>query len=556
MTTPIESALATLVNKLQEHREQNPHMYSQTIPLGRGRGAKAANFPHLVFADALSDAGDLRAAIVRSHFAQRLESLMSPKKGDFGWRSPTDTRGMVTSKITERPLPLRDGTHLMMAIAHRFHPKGHVEYAPIVSWLATKHNSDSTGFVRQAVNPIAYQAVLPVTQARQIIEQHAADPHTALAVFDEHFAATPQARQKTYGMLANAPHELPLIPTAKNKLFPTFEHPTLDNHPDFTQGNYRHATDIPERYSRWTGQTHPMFTPEADGPAKYHFMSDMAPSEVLRWFRTHVHPAITHEHIAALSGWVPGAETTVQPTRLDGRPVTSPHEIPATLAFHTSVPDLYERVMSVTRKPGGGTKVYNDLLEVPTVPGNPYRGITPSLYLRQMRAAHEVGIPKVNYFAAWVPSSLNTGRMPIVNGKPMLYTGGLHWPLIGGDGVIPTFHPIPRQVIEAADLASGGQFSKTRRIQHLFASPEGKQWYIDNPVSHDGELDTAPGSYSRLAIERHVNEASAKHGLSGAKPDKEFSLQLSRHRKRLHPMLQHLIDTGSLHPEHIDAYFT
>lgn len=168
------------------------------------------------------------------------------------------------------------------------------------------------------------------------------------------------------------------------------------------------------------------------------------------------------------------------------------------------------------------------------------------------------------------------------------FTGGLHWPemgadgyIPGGDGYIPGGVNIPQHIAQGADELSGGRFSNTRLFSDFFKSPEAKLWYHSNPMSHRSFVDTTPGSYSRVAIERHVGENAAKHGMAGPLHDAAMyqiphehtdaiqhaptertltrfqKLLFSRlsGRPRYHEALEHLISTGSCHPDYFDQYF-
>lgn len=303
------------------------------------------------------------------------------------------------------------------------------------------------------------------------------------------------------------------------------------------------------RASRWTGPVHPLFNlpgQSPDGPIAWDKFIDTSEPEILNNIYRRTGRPMTPEHLAALVGWVPGATTHVYQAG------------PDMYNFATSNMNRdYTAVRSLTLPPNKNypMEVENESLDIPNRSYNQFRGVSGPVLLRQIRAAYEMGIPRVNFFAVWKPPGPET--------RGHGYTGGLHWPLMGADGHLPLPYTtsIPDDIWKSADEASGGLFGRYRQIQHFFMSPKAREYYINNPTSHEAFIDTAPGSYSRKAIEKHVADNAAKFGQSPPIPDEQMTkvpLNFAMNqpgKKRHHEMTEYLIKTGCLHPKHFDRYF-
>lgn len=339
-------------------------------------------------------------------------------------------------------------------------------------------------------------------------------------------------------------------------------------------------TRTPHKLSRFTGYVHPAFTPEADLPYAPDRLQDnksvYPQSEVMEWAQRHVHPNITPAHLSALIGWLPGTRTAVfrEGKKKISRGDYLAGQEPTSLTFHTYGPG-FNTVRTIHSKNITGNNkplIYNEESHIePYIKDeetgahtpNPLRGASAPALLRQMRAAYEVGIPKITWWSAW--------SEPQKRGGPSFadYTGGLHWPFIGANGYVPhSMGEIPQTIVNDADVASNGRFSQTREFADLFQSELAKKWYEFNPKSHKSFVDTTPGSYSRQAVERHVGENAVKHGMEGPEPDAAIyqqpehagiaePVQMNRilHRRKYHEGIEHLLTTGSCHPEHVDLYF-
>lgn len=321
----------------------------------------------------------------------------------------------------------------------------------------------------------------------------------------------------------------------------------------------------PIHLSKWTGPTHPLFTPAVDGPVDFGSFTDH--QRILPWLKSQLSPHATMEHLAALTGWLPG-------TKLHGffHQQAPGQKIPSTLNTQISDPDgHYLADRSITIQPGKPPLFHNDNMSIPTTQGSMYRGVSGSVLLRQMRAAYELGIPKINFYAAFSEPVSQIHRpslqamFPGINWATLgqsqrkEYTGGLHWPLMGADGFLAPHYikTVPKEIVEAADLASKGRFAQTRKLSDFFTSPEARDYYLEHPTSHDAFVDTTPGSYSRRQIERHVAEKALAHGQTPPIPDTMMPkkpLHLAR-TKRYPFHIEHLIRTGSLHPAFFDQYF-
>jgi len=299
------------------------------------------------------------------------------------------------------------------------------------------------------------------------------------------------------------------------------------------------------RASRWTGPIHPLFNlpgQSPDGPIVWDKFIEHHPSGILNHIAQRTGKPISEEHLASLVGWLPGTSTHVFKNG------------PDMYHFSTSNRDgTYNAQRELTLPPNQQypMEVENQSLDIPKRTFNQYQGISGPVLLRQIRAAYELGIPRINLFAVWKPPSPET--------RGHGYTGGLHWPLMGLDGYLPTHYvsKMPDSIFRAADEASGGQFGRTRQLQHFFMSPQAKEYYVDHPTSHEAFVDTTPGSYSRKAIERHVSENAQRFGHPPPIPDEampKVPLNFARQRRH-HPMIEHLLATGSLHPDYFDKYF-
>ena len=295
----------------------------------------------------------------------------------------------------------------------------------------------------------------------------------------------------------------------------------------------------PMQNSRWTGEVHPIFRNGVDGPIQMKPFSMLPLEEVMQWMRKHVHPQVTPEHLAAISGWLPGTHLSVNESQY-------PHE----LDLHAASPNGEYRVSrQLASKFENNGVPYLTNYSMAISPGNhPYVGASGPVYLRQIRAAFELGIPKVNFHATYGRNS---------------YTGGLHWPMMGANGFLPEdmVRSVPPEILNDANTRSQGRLLQAKpdfkTFEDFFTSPAAREWYASNPVSHDAFIETHPGSYSRAAIERHVMEHATKHGQMPPLPDAQMPkmpLHLS-HISRYHPKIAHLLATGSLHPDLFDSYW-
>lgn len=302
----------------------------------------------------------------------------------------------------------------------------------------------------------------------------------------------------------------------------------------------------PVQLSRWTGQVHPLMNESADGPPKMAPFSTLSAYDIMQWLHRHWGKHVTPQHVAALTGWLPGTELHAFPVTSGGmnelhvsadsnfeNQLTSQYSAHRVLGFHPKLRVPY---------------IQNDAIHVGDHPQNPYRGVSGPILLRQMRAAWEAGVPEIHWTAA--QSDIHGLR------------GGLHWPLMGADGILPRHYlaSLPQDIVRRADEASGGAASATGKISEFFKSPEFKSYYAHVPVSHQAFVSTAPGSYSRRAIEGHVAQHAARFGMAPPIPDHQMPktplapLRMAKMKKR-HPMSEHLIATGQLHPDFFDEYF-
>ncbi len=350
----------------------------------------------------------------------------------------------------------------------------------------------------------------------------------------------------------------------------------------------------PKQLSRFTGMVHPLFTPQADGPIDWHEFNppqeQYTPDAIMDWARRHISPRITPAHLAALTGWLPGSKTYVhheggslgrgyqlagtEPTNLTFNTHAHGYDASRVLHSHTSFQDKMPRIENLHQIIEKAIYHPDTLLPM----SNPYRGTSAANLLRQMRAAHEMNIPKIHWTAGW--NEPRPGMAPSFGD----FTGGLHWPMIGANGILPRdyfYNEIPPEIMADANEKSGGSFDNTHMFSDFFKSPAAKEWYQSHPVEHKSFVETAPGSYSRTNVERHVSEAAAHHGMAGPLPDQNLYQiphegmeeqqapshegNLSRFQKLLfhrmtgrrqyHPAIEHLIGTGSCHPEYLDEYF-
>ncbi len=309
----------------------------------------------------------------------------------------------------------------------------------------------------------------------------------------------------------------------------------------------------PLQNSRWTGPVHPLFADgRIDGPPTVSPMSSMNHHEALAMLREGISPHATMAHLGALTGWLPG--TTASFRRADG---SSAHgSVPYLRSDVTGPNGAFLTSHSILPKGAWGQEenaVENDHIRIPNLPNSPFRGASGATWLRQIRAAYELGIPRVHFHAAWEPNPL---RGPA-------YSGGLHWPMMGANGYLPESYlaTVPPGILKDVNMRSRGRFNATplesRTFEDFFRSPLARNHYMDNPIPHVGFIDTSPGSYSRKAIERHVNEKAMANGLGPAIPDSQME-KMPLHFARLtryHPMTEHLLATGSLHPDFFDQYF-
>lgn len=331
---------------------------------------------------------------------------------------------------------------------------------------------------------------------------------------------------------------------------------------------HRHVREAAAQFSRWTGPVHPLFVnPRIDGPIDFGSFQKEIPLHA--WLKSKLSMHTTPEHMAALFGWLPGTKLNYYYMDIDkntGKPQTAYTEV-SDPAGH------YSAHRSITIEPGQPPQLHNELMSINRKQKHPYTGASGPVLLRQIRAAYELGIPRVDFFAAWQPPeqqplsvrpSLQAMFPGIDWGSPQhkdLYTGGLHWPVMGADGILPPSYikRIPRHIVESAQLASRGRFIGSQKISDFFASPEARAYYETDPTAHDAFIDTTPGSYSRRAIEHHVGQNAVKYGHPIPIPDNMMPkkpLHLTHRRRMRYPFhLEHLLATGELHPDHFDAYF-
>lgn len=308
----------------------------------------------------------------------------------------------------------------------------------------------------------------------------------------------------------------------------------------------------PMQNSRWVGPVHPMFANGADGPIVPTGASTHSLEEALDFLKK-INPNATHEHLAALGRWLPGTQSHINIRKGFGA------GDPGYLSITSSDPKFsYNSSLKIT--PGWGDSkptIENESMGIEQNKANPYRGVSAAVLLRQMRAAFELGIPRIGWKA-------DLDNLPSTGDG---YTGGLHWPLLGANGYIPTTwlsrmlnSPMGAGPIKHADRASGGKLLSAPEhfstFEHLFASPQGRQLWTKFPEAHQSFVDTHPGSYSRRAVERHVAENAARFGHPTPISDEQLpKVHLSREQSRWGEHIDHLLYTGSLHPDHFDSYF-
>jgi len=343
----------------------------------------------------------------------------------------------------------------------------------------------------------------------------------------------------------------------------------------------KHSTfPQPAQLSRWTGTVHKLMTPAADGPVQWNFMNKVGKEEVMQWMRRHVHPQMNEAHLAALTGWVPGTELTLVhgTRRLNGSSQPTSLTINSESPFSTAR-TITGRDYSAQRTIHGkyspsGPHIENEHIIIGKTPGSPFKGLSGPVLLRQMRAAHEIGIPRIGWKAVF--SEPHTSNMGFV--------GGLHWPLMGVDGHLPASHvqSMPPEIHQELSRLTDGRWGHNGqyRVADLSMSQAARDWYVENPVTHDAFVDTRPGSYSRRNVERHVGENAKQFGFAPPTPDHmlrqeplaehptvqpgigpagfkiRMQLLLAKQRRRVyHPATEHLIATGNLHPAFFDDYF-
>jgi len=308
----------------------------------------------------------------------------------------------------------------------------------------------------------------------------------------------------------------------------------------------------PMQNSRWVGPVHPMFANGADGPIIPSGGSTHSPEEALNFLKT-INPNATHEHLAALGRWLPGTQSHLAIRKGFGK------GDPGYLSIDTKGP-LHSYGNSLKITPAWGDSppsIENELFNIEQLKNNPYRGSSAPILLRQMRAAFEMGIPRIGW-----KSEIDS--MPNI-GDP--YTGGLHWPLLGANGYVPNSwlqrhlqSPTGSAIIKYANMMSKGALLNVNphfsTFEHLFKSPMARELWFSDPERHQSFVDTHPGSYSRRAVERHVAENAIRFGHPAPISDEQLpKVHLSREVSRWGEKIDHLYHTGSLHPDHFDSYF-
>lgn len=325
--------------------------------------------------------------------------------------------------------------------------------------------------------------------------------------------------------------------------------------------------------SKWTGPTHPLFAhPEADGPVNVGSFAPGKRTELVAWLKSKVSPQATPEHLAALTGWLPGTILNYYWQNKKGN-------IPNTLVTEVSDPHgLYtaHRTIHGISNDNARPHIENDLMSIPRDAHSPYRGVSGSVLLRQIRAAYEMGIPSINWYSAYDDrgsagstsnqvSNILQQFFPALAALPQQphanedFTGGLTWPMMGADGILPPKYikSVPREIVDEAQQMSRGRFISSQRISDFFTSPAARDYYREHPTSHDGFVDTTPGSYSRKAIEYHVGQNAVKRGYAPPIPDEQMPKKPLHLARRKHaPHIEHLLATGELHPDYFDEYFT
>ena len=339
---------------------------------------------------------------------------------------------------------------------------------------------------------------------------------------------------------------------------------------------WRHVGHV--MMSRYTGEVHKLLNARADIPRYSSRMTPKDIEDVRNLMSKMLGVTVEDHHIAALAGHLDGSRLTATPLIGSGPSNATPR-----ISF-TSYGDGhgYSRTLGLDSK--GTPYLENDLAKVDR--GSPSEGVSGGVLLRQMRAAHELGIPKIKWHA------LESSNGP--------WNGGRHWPLLGADGILgdrpqaqlpPEFiAPLVAMGIEHGPTNysignSPTEFKGDITFKQLFSIPGAREWYANHSDSHNAFVDTAPGSYSRVQIEKHVAEKSMQYKLPLPTPDNQYTqkiaptppppvpevpatpprLTMSRLRQTLlgrkrppalHPMTEHLLNTWGLHPDYYDDYFT
>lgn len=307
----------------------------------------------------------------------------------------------------------------------------------------------------------------------------------------------------------------------------------------------------PERMSRYTGQTHLLMTPEADGPITYGDSSEdnrPRPPEATKalvydTFHRIMGKTASEPWLAAISGWVPGTTLRAYPASGGG------------LLTHTTDTESGGQNFEITRRlhidpDTGHPAIHNEGIQIYRDAHrggpNPFKGLSASLLARQIIAAHEMGIPRITTSAAQDPSTQ----------WQRIFNGGLHWGLMGYDGRLSNlqYSAIPRDLRRRIDEHTGGQFSRTRSIFDLVGHPEGRKWWIANPGEFKGFIDTNPMSRTRQRVMDSLDESLKKYQAEQAQPERLARLPEPDIHVRYQEGLEYLKKTGRVHPEHVDLF--